>query len=525
MTRIDRLRGAFLVASVLLGTHAAAQSASGVQLVDLSESGEALVFATSDARTEIRMGPAAAWDVLDFEVSDAAVGQLLRFVVPAPPVGFAPSVTAGDHAWDTVRVLPHAQETERTLEVAAPRERFIVRLVPRTGVDAAYYTWDRFVTYMGEISNEPLAQVTQVGQSIQGRPLMRIVIDDPSFSSDRKTVVMVARQHGDEFGSSYVVEGVLDHLLDRRTADGRGTRPLPGPLVGGLATGRAKALRGLRWVIYPFMNPDGAVANQRYNANGVDLNRDWDRNGCNVGQEPETFAIQCDIENVQQAVGISIAGDHHGWGGGTHGGFRYALAQSVSFVTTPEYDESKKHTDLITLHDPAVFDWQENGGTAGMMRSELFLRYGIVLHTPEYDSFLSTPDEFRRIGRNWTRAMYDTLHAVRFTNVEGRPLRSATLSTGVFVTVDDLDEDSTGSNDSVSVSVFDQASGDIESLTLIEIGLTSGVFRNTSALMLTTGPAVPGDGVLQTSAGASIVARYVDDDFADDASSSRLPIR
>ena len=390
-------------------------------------------------------------------------------------------------------------------------------------VISPYYTYTRFTDYMEQILAEPLADVTRVGTSVQGRPLWRIVIDDPAFLGEKKTVLMVVRQHGDEWGSSYVLEGLLDLLLERR--------PLPHhPIFGvqGIKPGSARGLRRrVRWVIYPLANPDGTVANVRYNANGVDLNRDWDRNGCNPGQEPETFALQCDLESLEALHGITIGGDHHGWGNATDGGFRYARNQSVTFVPAPPYQEARKDTIVVARHDPTQSAWLENGGTAGMVRAEMYVRFGFLIHTPEYNSTLSTPAQFRDKGRDWARAMVDTLFAPRFTNAEGGPKRVGLLpSDELYVTVDDDDENlSPAVAETVSVTVLDLASGDTETLALVETGPDTGVFRNGAPLKLTSGPATTENGTLESAAGNTVLAHYVDDDYPPDASTARLPVR
>lgn len=503
----------------LLVFTSAADAQTAPRLVDLSESGAALAFTTLPVldpalppTTEVRVAAAFAWDRLDFEVRGATRGERLRFVVRDAPPDLQPRTSTGFvdgvFAWRAATPVLSAFRGELTFDVVVPRERFLVRLgdMPRGAGRALYYTWDRFVTYMGDIQNEPLAQVTQIGTSVQGRPLWCIVVDVPS-TTPKKTVLMGVRQHGDEFGSSYLLEGALDLLLGR----------------GGL-TPAPELLEKVRWVIYPLMNPDGAFADVRYNANGVDLNRDWDRNGASaVTQEPETFALQSDVEAREALYGFDIGGDHHGWPLSPDGGFRYAEGQSVSFVSTPEYEEATKDTEVITLHDPSQSNWMENGGSTGMLRSEMFLRFGFLLHTAEYDGTASTEAQFRTKGQAWLDAVLDTLFAPAFTDAVGapRPFVVSPLDT-VYVTVDDLDENQTGGVELVSVVVRDPATGDQETLTLTETGNSTGVFRNTTALLVFAGPALPGNGILETQPGSEVLATYTDDDFPRDSSTARL---
>lgn len=487
---------------------APAQSHSHLTLIDLSESGEVFRFEMprkSEQPITAHLLPSAEWDELEFEVRGAVVGEAQTFRVPRVATQLTPAVTEGDFAWRPADFLVTNQDL--FFVVVPHRERFTVRLErPTAGPDAPYYSYSRFVDYFAEIQTEPLAQVTQLGTSLQGRPLYRVIVDPPS-NKPKKTVLMAVRQHGNEDGGSWLLEGALDLLLSRN-----GQVPEP------------ELLERIRWIIYPLMNPDGAVANQRGNANGTDLNRDWNRNGCSVtGQEPETFAFQCDVEALHAMWPIAVVGDHHGWGNSNHGGFRYAQGLSVSFVTVPEYQEARKDTKVIERWDPTQFLWTENGGTAGMLRSEIFLRFGFLLHTPEYNSSISNQQEFYQKGQAWLRAMHDTLYAPRFTDVEGKARLRATLGSPLFVTVDDEDENtSPEAKNTVEVTLTDLVTGDTETLTLLETGANTGVFRNTTALMVRAGQPSAGNGALESTLNSKIEATYIDDDYPRDASSATI---
>ncbi|MEM7202400.1 MAG: M14 family zinc carboxypeptidase [Planctomycetota bacterium] len=496
--------GAALVFTAAMAASAPAQ----VALNDLSESGAVFTFAQGPDAITVRLSPTAAQDVRDFEVSGATRGAPVRFVVAPPvPADLQPQMLEGDFAWQPVAWTTD-DEGRAHFAVTPSQARCVVRLGPLADADAPYYTYNRFVSYIEPVLGLPAAQATRIGSTRQGRPLYRLLIDAPS-PVEKKTVVMVVRQHGNEDGSSYVLEGALDLLLGRG-----GQTPEP------------ELLEQVRWVIYPLANPDGAVANQRYNSRGIDLNRNWLRTGAQAGQEPEIFAVQSDIEDFQERYGVHIIGDHHGWASGVHGGFRYAQGQGVSFVSVPEHREARKDTTVIERWDPTQSSWTENGGTTGMLRSEMFLRYGFLVHTPEYDDLLSTATEFRAKGRAWVRAMHDTLYAPRFTDAAGQPLATARGGAMLYVTVDDDDENVSSSTvEAVRVVVRAPITGDTESLTLAETGPDTGVFRNLFPLPLLFAPGRPDDGRLQAAPGTRIRATYVDDDYGRDKSSASLPVR
>lgn len=513
----SRIAWWLLMVAVLVPSAYAQTQPSGLRLADLSESGDVFRFEVAPGgRIDVSAPGAPDWEVLDFEVVGVIAGETLRFRVSDPGGSFQPEVSFAAGLWEAPSELAHdATESKTSFSVTARSERFLVRLRATSSTadgGAPYYTYEDFVAYMLAIQSEPLAQVTQIGTSVQGRPLYRIVIDPPAADPlvPKRTFVTTWRQHGDEYSSSYVLEGFLDLLLGR----------------GGLAT-PPELLEGVRWIVYPLVNPDGAFLNQRYNANNVDLNRDWVSTGCTPSQELETFTVQCDLEGLAQTWPIARGGDHHTWGtASTHGGFRYANGTAPASVTTPQYEDARKDTDVVTLHDPTQFDWQENGGTPGMARVELLELLGYLIHTPEYSDSISPASELHAKGVAYASAAHDFLIAPRFTDAAGAPIELALLPVDkVFVTADDLDENQWADLvESLQVLVTDTMTGDAELVTLVETGPDTGVFRTQAALILvlTQGAPIVGDGLLETTRRSTLVATYRDDDYAADASAASV---
>jgi hypothetical protein len=58
--------------------------------------------------------------------------------------------------------------------------------------------------------------------------------------------------------------------------DQAGTRDLVNALITYLERNPNQAPSGVAYYLMPSLNPDGNALNSRYNANGVDLNRNWD---------------------------------------------------------------------------------------------------------------------------------------------------------------------------------------------------------------------------------------------------------
>ncbi|MBI4867416.1 MAG: hypothetical protein HY816_10745 [Candidatus Wallbacteria bacterium] len=108
--------------------------------------------------------------------------------------------------------------------------------------------------------------------------------------------------------------------------------------------------------------------------------------------------------------------------------------------------------------------------------------------------------------------------------------REQALSERIFVEVRDSDQNTDASSPqslvvSLSVVLPGGASGDVESLELQEISNNSNTFRNVTGLASVIGEFRSNDRLLETTNGATLVARYVDPDFAFDTSEYRVRTR
>lgn len=105
-----------------------------------------------------------------------------------------------------------------------------------------------------EIGGNALVSVTDIGKTVEGRPLEIIRVGDENAPHH---VFLRARAHSWEPGGNWVVQGLIRSLL------------------------RADASKYLKkYCIYvmPMANKDGVARGRtRFNMNGVDLNRQWDK--------------------------------------------------------------------------------------------------------------------------------------------------------------------------------------------------------------------------------------------------------
>lgn len=142
---------------------------------------------------------------------------------------------------------------------------------------AGYHTYAEYVAYLGNLAAEypDLAQAITFGQSVEGR-----VIEGIRISGAPATVQGVfyhGVQHGNEITNAPVLVYLADYLLNHYEIDAD-IRYL---------------VDNTEWYILPITNPDGHEKGSRYNANRVDLNRDWDYAARSGGfSQPETAALR-----------------------------------------------------------------------------------------------------------------------------------------------------------------------------------------------------------------------------------------
>ena len=146
-----------------------------------------------------------------------------------------------------------------------------------------YHNYNELTAFMQEIADQypDITRLESIGQSVQGRELWVMEIsDNPGVNELEPEFKYVANMHGDE-----TVGRELSLYLIEWLVEGYGNDPRSTDLINNTDI-----------FIMPTMNPDGFEMGQRYNANGIDLNRDFpdqftDVSNTTNGREPETRAV------------------------------------------------------------------------------------------------------------------------------------------------------------------------------------------------------------------------------------------
>lgn len=128
-----------------------------------------------------------------------------------------------------------------------------------------------------------------LGTSLDGRELNLLIVGDESSDTPKNKIWITARQHPGETMAQWLVEGLLNRLLDE---DDGVARDLLDKNV---------------FYIMPNMNPDGSARGHlRTNAKGVNLNREWQNPS--MENSPEVFHVL----NKMKETGVDAYVDVHG---------------------------------------------------------------------------------------------------------------------------------------------------------------------------------------------------------------------
>jgi len=161
-----------------------------------------------------------------------------------------------------------------------------VQLLVLGGFQAAwaqYHTYTQIGSELAatEAAYPTLCKVYNLGQTVQNRPMWAIRIsDNVDVDEDEPEVRYISTIHGDEIVGVEMCMNLIDYLVTGYESDPRVTN-----IVDSIEL----------WIV-PCMNPDGFVAGQRYNQNGIDLNRSFpdpftSPENSAAGREPETGNI------------------------------------------------------------------------------------------------------------------------------------------------------------------------------------------------------------------------------------------
>ena len=252
--------------------------AGAIEVIKAEQAGAIELNLRKDSHADI-------WQWFHFRLQGARGQQAEMRILNAGKATYA-------KGWESYRaVASYDRETWFRVDTEFDGEVMTIRHTPEC--DSVYYayfepySWERHLALLGSVEHSPLARVVDLGNTVDGRDLNMVVVGDPDAE---KKVWIIARQHPGETMAEWLVEGVLDALLDP-------SNPIARSILD-------KAVL----YIVPNMNPDGAYrGNLRTNAAGANLNREWMTPSLETS--PEVFHVKNKIHETGCDLFLDIHGD------------------------------------------------------------------------------------------------------------------------------------------------------------------------------------------------------------------------
>jgi dienelactone hydrolase len=255
------------------------------------------------------------------------------------------------------------------MEVELPGPRlFVARVEP--------YRLSDLEKLLSSIRNHPAVAITPIGKTVEGRTLEIVRVGNPAAPF---RVFIRARAHPWEAGGNWVVQGLIRRLLQDDA--------------------EAKRFLGHYCVyIMPMANKDGVARGwTRFNLQGEDLNRDWDR-PADPELAPENHALETWLEAmIEQGQRPHLALELHNDGAG-----KLHLSRSPVPGLDRHLARMKALEELLRRHTwftegttPPSF---QNSGTLG---DGWLARYGIDAVVHEFNaSWIAGLNEYPS-ARHW----------------------------------------------------------------------------------------------------------------------------
>ncbi len=192
------------------------------------------------------------------------------------------------------RLMAHNEVDAKSLRVREDRG------LRATRAAEAFHNYDQMTTELRSLAaaHPDLVTLNTAGKSVQGRELWYLKIaKNAAQDSDAPKLLYIANMHGDETVGRELMIYLARLLLNGYGTDARMTNIVDHAQV----------------YLMPSMNPDGYELDQRYNADGVDLNRDFpdftaDPHDSTDGRAVETQAIMRLHEQNHFLVAINFHG-------------------------------------------------------------------------------------------------------------------------------------------------------------------------------------------------------------------------
>ncbi|QYJ88176.1 MULTISPECIES: carboxypeptidase family protein [Shewanella] len=196
----------------------------------------------------------------------------------------------------------------------------------------APYSYERHQDLLSAVQVHPLVSLEHLGKTLDDRDMTLVKVGDED--EEKAKIWITARQHPGETMAEWLVEGLLNNLLD-----------------GDCPTAKA-LLDKANFYIVPNMNPDGGVRGHlRTNAKGVNLNREWQ--SPSLEKSPEVYHVV----NRMKETGVDLYYDVHG-----DEGLPYVFLAGCEGVPGYNQKMADQQADFVKALLMASADFQDEFG-------------------------------------------------------------------------------------------------------------------------------------------------------------------
>jgi murein tripeptide amidase MpaA len=194
----------------------------------------------------------------------------------------------------------------------------------------APYAYERHLDLLAWAQSHFDCQQVNLGETLDGRDLSMLIVGEPS--DDKNVVWITARQHPGETMAEWLIEGLLERLLDDEDGVAR------------------SLLNKCVFYIVPNMNPDGSFRGHlRTNAAGINLNREWAEPS--MEKSPEVYLVLSKMRETGVDMFLDVHGDEalpYNFVAGGEGSPNYSPEiaaledqfKRVLMQTTPEFQDT-----------------------------------------------------------------------------------------------------------------------------------------------------------------------------------------
>jgi hypothetical protein len=336
-----------------------------------------------------------------------------------------------------------------------------------------------------------------------------VTVTDQGWSHERKkTVWLISRQHPMESPPTFLLQGLLERVLDQSEFSYRWRRDIVLKVV-------------------PIVNVDGtAEGYSRHNVNGINLNRDWQENI--QAEHPEVRAIHQAIdEYVTSGNDIHFFMDLHA----AMANYDFGYRMSLPYTYGGYYQNQETFLYLLESSD----SWQDRtrwrdldtSYAFGVSAVTLFDMYNLDTYSSENpltrreDYSFITIESLHDQGAAWAEAIYSYLYPLNVYDSSHVMLDSILPGEPFIPRVWDFDQRAA---DSLIVSAVCGQTSDSE-LVVLYPESDDGLFSPTGIVSTIDSSGIPGDGIVSIQTGAELKVTYVDPLITSRTCDRILPVR